>query len=390
MTQPPKPPITPNFNPNVGRLVTDRYDFQTHVNGTSYINANGDTISFRHQANQIDVVPTVIIGGDGYTNVQSALQAFAQIIFPVPVLPATTTAYGTIILGGDLLGIGSTAAAPIVGKIQGRPIANVSPTTGQLLTWSGSAWTPTSLTFTGDVTGTPTRTVISAIANSGSPINISVPMITVEAITAQFGGAFVTGTNGYVQIQNAGSLILFAAQDFIQYATAHTRTVWDTLSPLNFAATNWQSNGWASNGGTAWRSKDVTGSYPFIFKIDHLHNGANLVSLTVCFVTSTHTAVPQFFPTISVFRQQLQVNSNNTVNVPNTGGSPTPVDFVHYNNSGNPQSFTATFTGLNAIDTSNYVYYAVITDEFGTNSVVGNTYLGYSVSYGNILNDQFP
>lgn len=55
---------------------------------------------------------------------------------------ATTTVKGAIQLSGDLRG---TATSPIVNKIQGDSVSTTTPTTGQALVWTGSAWEPTAI-----------------------------------------------------------------------------------------------------------------------------------------------------------------------------------------------------------------------------------------------------
>ncbi len=145
----PPPPQTPNFNPGVGRLATDRYDFEAHIEGTK----------FRHKADQIDLFPTLVI--DGYTryNVQEALQAIVGALVAPTINDATATQKGIIQLSGDLAGFNSQASLPIVGGIQGKPISTLAPTSGQVLAWNGSAWTPSSVTsFTAahDLSGTTT------------------------------------------------------------------------------------------------------------------------------------------------------------------------------------------------------------------------------------------
>jgi hypothetical protein len=55
------------FNPSVGRLSTDRYDFQKHITG----------VAFRHTADQIDINPPVSILGTNYSTVSTALTELA-------------------------------------------------------------------------------------------------------------------------------------------------------------------------------------------------------------------------------------------------------------------------------------------------------------------------
>lgn len=57
----------PNFKPGVGRLATDRYDFQSHLEGT---NPTGKT-DFRHTADQIDIIPIPNLGSG--TNIDDVL-----------------------------------------------------------------------------------------------------------------------------------------------------------------------------------------------------------------------------------------------------------------------------------------------------------------------------
>lgn len=63
----------PNFKPGIGRLSTDRYDFQSHLQGQ---NPPGYT-DFRHTADQTDMNPPVL---GGATTVQSSLENIAAFI----------------------------------------------------------------------------------------------------------------------------------------------------------------------------------------------------------------------------------------------------------------------------------------------------------------------
>lgn len=163
-------PSTPNFKPGVGKLATDRYDFNDHTDGSG----------FRHHADQIDLVPTVVIGSTEYTEVQSAIVSLRDHL-TVPIFPnATTLTTGAVQLAGDLNGTSTTATAPKVGGLQGFPVSPTSPATvgtGSVLTWDGSVWVPqlisAAFTFAGDVTGTAAATTVVKI--NGKPVSAAAP-----------------------------------------------------------------------------------------------------------------------------------------------------------------------------------------------------------------------
>lgn len=156
-------PQVPNFNPGVGRLATDRFDFQDHVDG----------YRFRHEGSDIDLDPPVLIT----TNSPNVRDAIIQLrdALTVPIVPdATTVSKGVIQLIGD---IGGTATAISVMAIRGFPVAATPPTLNYVLTWNGSAWAPGpisgSFTFAGDVTGTASATTVVKI--NGKPVSATAP-----------------------------------------------------------------------------------------------------------------------------------------------------------------------------------------------------------------------
>ena len=141
-------PQNPNFKPGVGKLATDRYDFQKHVDGTA----------FRHKAPQIDLQPAITIGAATFTDVQSILNFLSGGVSPPTVPDATTTSKGVIQLGGDLNGTSTSALAPRVSGLQGTPISSFAGlATNQVLTWNGSSWVnqavPGSISIAGDLAG---------------------------------------------------------------------------------------------------------------------------------------------------------------------------------------------------------------------------------------------
>ncbi len=166
-------PLVPNFNSTTGRLATDRFTFQNHVDG----------YNLRHKSNQIDLLSPITVDSVNYSDVQSALTALAAAVAPEVIPDATTTIKGILKLSGDLNGAGTTSNAPKVSGLQGRPISTLGPSSGQILTWSGSSWSPAdpSNTFTasGDLDGNNiSQQVINISGDSGT--------VTVSADTMRF------------------------------------------------------------------------------------------------------------------------------------------------------------------------------------------------------------
>ncbi len=176
-------PINPNFKPGVGHLVTDRYDFQKHIDGTD----------FRQDAGTVDLNPTITIGSTVITDVQTAIEALAGSIIVPSVPDATTSSKGIIQLNGDLFGSGTTALNPRVSGLQGTPVSVFSGlTANQVLTWNGSTWinqaVPGSISIAGDLAGV------------GS--TLSVPRV---SGLQGFQVASTTPTNGQALVWNSGT-----------------------------------------------------------------------------------------------------------------------------------------------------------------------------------------
>lgn len=179
---------------------------------------------------------------------------------------------------GDLSG---TAANARVIRIQGLPVADISPITGQALAWNGSAWTPTpqanataQYLLLSDDTGLPNSrrltpepgqlafvdggggsTLTVQLANSGATAGtygdfVSIPVIQVDAkgritsisTTPLAGGDFAPGSAKYITFAATASdalpneRVLTVSADFVKSENAPARTMSLALSASGVAA----------------------------------------------------------------------------------------------------------------------------------------------------------
>lgn len=103
-----------------------------------------------------------------YSNVATRLNTLENIVGNLQVISLTKD-------------LGGTLAEPLVVGIQGNPVANTTPTIGQVLGWDGIAWVPTTTTssviFSGDLTGTTATQKVVGIQN--------IPIVSTAPTTGQ-------------------------------------------------------------------------------------------------------------------------------------------------------------------------------------------------------------
>ena len=211
-------PIIPTFTQGVGKLATDRYDFENHILGTS----------LRHKASGIDLDTPIIINSSLTLTVEDAIIELSDIINPV-LNQATTTSLGVIKLSGDLSG--GIATNLIVTGIQGRPITTTIPVNGDVLTWSSgnNAWLPevpaSFFVANGDLAGSSVVQQVIGLTGSGGTVNVSAsniiftsttsPVITqLTSITGPGANLSITAQSSSYTSANAGNVSINGGTSF--------------------------------------------------------------------------------------------------------------------------------------------------------------------------------
>jgi hypothetical protein len=248
-------PVVPNYNKenSPGRLVTDRFDFQKHVNGEA----------FQHEAGIIVLNPAISVnGGPASSDLQEVITQINALV-PQIVPDASGSTKGLVKLTLDL---GGTAALPKVVGLQGFPITTSTPNMGDLLTWTGSFWTPQALTSFSTLTvsgnaningilttvgGYNLNSTGNAQVNSGAQLTVSATTnLTLSGqstiITGGTGGVVINaGFSGLVinsfggVVSNSGLSVLIGNVNIAKNITIGT----DASNSMAVAATTQFSNG---------------------------------------------------------------------------------------------------------------------------------------------------
>lgn len=201
----------PNYTRGQGRLVTDRFDFEKHVNGTD----------FNHESSNVTISPAITIDGYARSDVHAAIQALTNIAYPPTIVDASGSVKGIIRLSNDL---GGTAASPTIVGLQNIPVLTTTPYVGQVLTFNGVGWSPevNANTFVagGDLTGDNISQIVSSITGTAGIASVEATSIryNLGVVSPQFTQETTSsssGTNLTVQAQTStfsggagGNLIL--------------------------------------------------------------------------------------------------------------------------------------------------------------------------------------
>jgi hypothetical protein len=171
--------------------------------------------------------------GDNSTNI--ATTAFVQQATAAGVIDATVSAKGKVQLAGDLAG---TASAPLIAKIQGTPVSNTAPVSGQVLKFDGTNWIPANSISTENQTLTLIGSTLT-ISGTGSSVNLPSVM---EATLTTIGTLKLAGDlAGSADLPTVPGLALKAPLDSPTFTgtpslptgtTANTQTSTDNSTKL--------------------------------------------------------------------------------------------------------------------------------------------------------------
>lgn len=233
----------PNYKPGVGRLVTDRYDFQQHIDGGA----------FYHKASSVKLDTPLTINLNLTSDVQAALQALKiQVDSVATPADASAISKGLIQLAGD---IGGTATSVKVTGLRGTPVANLSPTNGQVLKFNSGTgnWEPSSnsvFVTGGDVGGVSGALVVNGIKtiplDGGSVLNgtgmvynssLNIwqfkPMINFDTGASNFLNSTLSFTAGGISMNGTSTIALAGSGTFLTVGSGSISN-FNTGSRLNF------------------------------------------------------------------------------------------------------------------------------------------------------------
>jgi len=192
--------MTTNFRSGVGRLATDRYDFQNHIDGSPPY----------HKASIITLDPAIVIDSVSCTNVQTAITQLAP--FAVAVPDATISTKGIIQLAGDLSGTATNIVAS-ASRLRGYDVSLIAPTiAGQVLTWSSASsyWYPAAIPVQfvpgNDLQGTSTNQEVIGITGISDQTLI-------KCNTLQFDGDLLAPKIMQEETRNNGATLSILAQN---------------------------------------------------------------------------------------------------------------------------------------------------------------------------------
>lgn len=126
-------------------------------------------------------------------------------------IPSAITA-----LTGDVTASGTGSQAASVVRIQGRNVSSTAPTSGQVLAWNGTAWTPTTSSGSGTVTSVAVSGGTTGLTTSGGPITSSGTITLAGTLGVANGGTGATTLTGIIKGSGTSPLsVAVAGTDYV-------------------------------------------------------------------------------------------------------------------------------------------------------------------------------
>ena len=156
---------------------------------------------------QVEVDPA---GGNNFANLGAT--QLLSVPYALYAGNATYTAGTGIQLTGNSIAAQTTSALWNANQLQGRSIINTAPTNGQVLTWNGSNWAPSSLPAGSGITGTGTSNFIPKFTGATTVGNSvledksdSLVLSNKAAFAKNNGSLFFRDSSGMIQFANPGA-----------------------------------------------------------------------------------------------------------------------------------------------------------------------------------------
>ena len=216
------------------------------------------------------------------------------------------------------------------------------------------------------------------VNTSGAQINSSVSAGLVSSVA---GGFMSTAVGGF---QLAGG-----PTDWPTFSASRSRSqVWPLLPVASLAGA------WTASSTNPNLTGNASGTQQAFF-MPGLHNGATLSTVTVYLSVAGPHAVsyPANPPSIVVVRYKMAgaVTSSPLSTSSSQGFTPwPPASGTAWDDGGAIQALVFTCNENNVVDTTQYTYVLVLSDENGLHSVTGNVYVGVQYGYTAIPNMAFP